>query len=112
MEETEIESSVNDVETPLYPGCKAFTKMSASVAMFKHKDSHGLSDNGFDKLINLVRDMLPENNTLPNSFYEIKKLVNTFDLGYEKIHTCLNDCYLYRKELEHAEVDSHFLKLC
>jgi hypothetical protein len=48
--------------------------------------------------------MLPENNTLPNSFYEMKKLVNTFDLGYEKIHACLNDCCLYRNELEHAEL--------
>ncbi|XP_022860332.1 uncharacterized protein LOC111380901 [Olea europaea var. sylvestris] len=100
----ELESLVHDAETPLYPGCKAFTKMSASVAMFKHKASHGLSDRGFDDLINLVRDMLPENNTLPSSFYEMKKLVNTFDLGYEKIHACFNDCCLYRKELEHAEV--------
>ncbi|XP_022870847.1 uncharacterized protein LOC111390092 [Olea europaea var. sylvestris] len=100
----ELESLVHDAETPLYPGCKAFTKMSDSVAMFKHKASHGLSDSGFDELISLVRDMLPENNTLPSSFYEMKKLVNTFDLGYEKIHACYNDCCLYRKELEHAEV--------
>ncbi|XP_022869712.1 uncharacterized protein LOC111389093 [Olea europaea var. sylvestris] len=78
--------------------------MSALVAMFKHKASHELSDNGFDELINLVRDMLPDNNTLPNSFYKMKKLVNTFDLGYEKIHACLNDCCLYRKEFEHAEL--------
>ena len=102
--EEEIENLVSDAETPLYPGCRAYTKMSASIALFKHKATHGLSDNGFDELINLVRDMLPENNTLPNSFYSIKKLLKTFNLGYKKIHACLNDCCLYRNELEHAEL--------
>ncbi|XP_022873154.1 uncharacterized protein LOC111392118 [Olea europaea var. sylvestris] len=81
-----IQSLVDDAETPLYPGCPTFTKMSASIAMLKHKVTHDLSDSGFDELINLVRDILPENSTLPNSFYEMKKLVNTFDLSYEKIH--------------------------
>ncbi|XP_022880631.1 uncharacterized protein LOC111397899 [Olea europaea var. sylvestris] len=100
----EIENLVDDAETPLYPSCRAFTKMLASVTIFKHKASHGLSDNGFVELINLVRDMLPENNTLPDSFYEMKKLVNIFDLGYKKIHVCLNDCCLYRKEFEHVEL--------
>lgn len=102
--EEDIQRLVSDAKTPLYPSCMAFTKMSASVAMFKHKAAHGLSDNGLNELIHLVRDMLPQNNTLPNSFYEMKKLVNTFNLGYEKIHACLNDCCLYRKELEHVEL--------
>lgn len=33
----ELESLVEDTETPLYPGCKAFTNTSVSVAMFKHR---------------------------------------------------------------------------
>ncbi|XP_022866954.1 uncharacterized protein LOC111386721 [Olea europaea var. sylvestris] len=99
-----IQRLVSDMETPLYPSCMAFTKMSVSVAIFKHKAAHDLSDNGFNELIHLVRYMLPQNNTLPNSFYLMKKLVNTFNLGYEKIYACLNDCCLHRKELEHVEL--------
>ncbi|KAL2487171.1 Solute carrier family 40 protein [Abeliophyllum distichum] len=75
--EEEIEKLLRDFEIPLYPGCSVYTKMSASVALLKHKATHGLSDAGFDELITIFHDMLPENNTLPSSFYEIKKLVGT-----------------------------------
>ncbi|XP_073058473.1 uncharacterized protein [Primulina eburnea] len=34
----------------------------------------------------------------------MKKLLKPFDLGYEKIHACPNDCCLFRKELK--ELDS------
>ena len=47
--------------------------------------------------------MLPQDNVLPDSLYSTKKLLKVFDLGYEKIHACINDCYLFRKELEHHE---------
>lgn len=33
-----------------------------------------------------------------------KKLLKTFDLGYEKIHACINDCCLFRKELGNAHM--------
>ncbi|XP_075486375.1 uncharacterized protein LOC142525980 [Primulina tabacum] len=44
--------------------------------------------------------MLPENNTLPETVYTMRKLLKPFDLGYEKIHACPNDCCLFRKELQ------------
>ncbi len=44
--------------------------------------------------------MLPHPNTLLDSMYSTKKLLKTFDLGYEKIHACVNDCCLFRKDLE------------
>ena len=33
----------------------------------------------------------------------MRKLLKTFDLGYEKIHACLNDCCLFRKEKENMD---------
>ncbi|XP_042413231.1 uncharacterized protein LOC122002205 [Zingiber officinale] len=44
--------------------------------------------------------MLPEKNTLPKDVYSMRKLLKPFDLGYEKIHACPNDCCLFRKELK------------
>ena len=47
--------------------------------------------------------MLPDDNTLPDSLYTIKKFLMEFNLGYEKIDACVNDCCLFRKEYEHLE---------
>ncbi|KAL5832876.1 hypothetical protein ACOSQ3_016550 [Xanthoceras sorbifolium] len=83
---------VEDVDIPLYDDCLKYTKLSAIVVLYKHKATHGLSDKGFDELLGILRDMLPQDN-----------LLKVFDLGYEKIHACINDCCLFRKEEEMDE---------
>jgi len=40
----------------------------------------------------LLKDMLPEENTLLNRNYEAKKII-----CYKKIHACPNDCITTRK---------------
>ncbi|CAM8907697.1 unnamed protein product [Rhodiola kirilowii] len=57
---------------------------------------HGWSNKSFTKLLALVKDMLPEGNTLPNRTYEAKKGMCHMGLEYKKIHACPNDCILYR----------------
>ncbi|KAI9193959.1 hypothetical protein LWI28_001756 [Acer negundo] len=95
--------NVEDVETPLYDGCAKYTKLSAIVVLYKHKAIHCLSDKGFDELLGILRDMLLLDNVLPESLYSTKKLLKVFDLGYQKIHACIDDCCLFIKELEHVE---------
>lgn len=51
----------------------------------------------------MVRSLLPPDNILPSSLSSTKKLLKAFDLGYEKIHACVNDCCLFRKKLEKVE---------
>lgn len=102
VEREELQNLVRDAETPLYPGCTNYSKMSATVVLFKHKVTHGLSDSSFNEMLQIFCDMLPPENTLPDSFYSTKKLLKAFELGYEKIHACINDCCLFRKDLEHA----------
>ena len=41
-----------------------------------------------------------EGSNLPNDVYSTKQFLKAFDLGYEKIHACRNDCMLYRGEYE------------
>ena len=91
VEREELQILVRDAETPLYPGCTNYSKMSATVVLFKHKVTHGLSDSSFNEMLQIFCDMLPPENTLPNSFYLTKKLLKAFELGYEKIHACIND---------------------
>ncbi|XP_048611476.1 uncharacterized protein LOC125585824 [Brassica napus] len=47
--------------------------------------------------------MLPEENVLHTSLYDVKKFLKTFDMGYEKIHACVNDCCLFRKKFKKLE---------
>ncbi|XP_010474311.1 PREDICTED: uncharacterized protein LOC104753810 [Camelina sativa] len=42
--------------------------------------------------------MLPEDNVIHTSLYEVKKFLKSFDMGYQKIHACVNDCCLFRKK--------------
>ncbi|XP_042400964.1 uncharacterized protein LOC121990995 [Zingiber officinale] len=89
-----------DAETPLLPSCTTYTKLSAIVTLYNYKSTNGHTDNSFNELLKILGDMLPEKNTLPKDVYSMRKLLKPFDLGYEKIHACPNDCCLFRKELK------------
>ncbi len=64
----------------------------------------GLSDKAFGDLLKLVKNILPEENKLPETTYEAKKIVCPLGLEVPKIHACPNDCILYRcEEYENLE---------
>ncbi|KAI5349645.1 hypothetical protein L3X38_002534 [Prunus dulcis] len=80
--------------------------MSAVVVLYKVKAMHGLTKNAYNDMLEILRDMLPDGNTLPDSLYSTKKLQKTSDLGYEKIDACVNYCCLFWKDLEHMDTNS------
>ncbi|WVY94595.1 hypothetical protein V8G54_033683 [Vigna mungo] len=92
------DSLINDSEQPLYPGCTNFTRLSATLNLFSLKASNEWTDKSFTELLELLKEMLPENNTLPFRNYEAKKVLCPMGLEYQKIHACPNDCVLYIKE--------------
>ena len=93
------ESMRSDAETPLYPGSK-HTRLTGTLHLMNLKASCGWTDNSFTLLLQLLGDMLPENNVLPNRMYEAKKILSTMGMKYKKIHACPNDCILYRNGYE------------
>jgi len=60
----------------------------------------GWTDKSFTELLQLLKDMLPKGNTLPNRNYEAKKILCPMGMEYKKIHACPNDCILYKKYFE------------
>lgn len=93
-----------DARTPLYEGCKAGdSRLHSTLTLLQFKARHGLSDTGFDDILSTLKNLLPENNTLPESTYEAKKVVCPLGLEVQKIHACPNDCILYRNEYENLE---------
>jgi hypothetical protein len=68
--------------------------------LLKWKAEEGLSDSGFEKLVKMMKNMLPKDNKLPVSTYEAEKVVCPLGLEVQKIHACPNDFILYRGDYE------------
>ncbi|XP_078167221.1 uncharacterized protein LOC144561984 [Carex rostrata] len=94
----------NESKRPLHPGCTKFSKLSAVLKLLNLKADNGWSDKSFTSLLELLREMLPDNNELPCTIYQAKKLICPMGLKVEKIHACPNDCVLYRGEYEAMHV--------
>ncbi|XP_023757788.1 uncharacterized protein LOC111906261 [Lactuca sativa] len=87
-----------DAEKPLYVGCTKFTKLSDVLKLFNLKANSGWSNKSFTNLLEILHEMLPEDNELPVSLYQAKKLVCPMGLEIERINACPNDCMIYRDQ--------------
>jgi len=77
-------------------------KLSVVAHVFTIKSDHGLSETGYDKIIEWTRSILPEGNRLKKNLYAMKSMMKPLSLGYQKINICPNFCMLYY--LENAEL--------
>jgi hypothetical protein len=69
------------------------------------KASNGLSYKGFEELLKLIQNILPEGNTLTKTMYEARRVVCPLGLEAQKIHAYPNDFILYRDE-EYENLDA------
>ena len=96
-------------EKALFSGCTKLTVLSAVIKLYKLKASSGWSDISFTNLLEFLhQEMLPEDNELPISTYQAKKLMCPMDLEIERIDACPNDCMLYRGD----DNDLQVCKVC
>jgi hypothetical protein len=93
---------LRDSDKPLWDGCTNHSKLSAVAQVFTIKSDHGLSEAGYDKIIEWAISILPEGNRLKENFYAAKSMMKPLGLGYQKIDICPNFCMLYY--LENAEM--------
>ena len=89
-----FENLKSDAEKPLYIGCSKYTKLAAVLRLYNLKAGNGWSDSSFTALLDLLKDMLPEDNELPNRTYYAKKILCSMGMNYDRIHACPNDCIL------------------
>ncbi|XP_071930153.1 uncharacterized protein [Coffea arabica] len=88
-------------ETELYPGCKNFTLLSFVIKLLHVKSLCRWSNNSMTILLELLKEVFPENELFPSSYRDAWKIVKDLGLSYHKIHACPNDCLIYWKETEH-----------
>ncbi|KAK1616375.1 hypothetical protein QYE76_021892 [Lolium multiflorum] len=100
-ERLKLQKMLEDHKTLLYPNCEdGQKKLGTTLELLQWKAENGTSDKGFEKLLKIIKKMLPGENVLPSSTYEAKKVVCPLGLEVQKIHACINDCILYRGEYE------------
>jgi hypothetical protein len=89
---------------------KRSEKVGSTLELLKWKAEEGLSELEFEKLLKMMKTMLPKDKELPASTYEAKKVVCPLGLEVQKIHACPNNCILYRgdyKNLMNARYALH-----
>ncbi|KAK1681901.1 hypothetical protein QYE76_042749 [Lolium multiflorum] len=100
-ERLKLEKMLEDHNKLLYPNCEnGQKKLGTTLELLQWKAENGTSDKGFEKLLKIIKKMLPGENVLPSTTYEAKKVVCPLGLEVQKIHACINDCILYRGEYE------------
>ena len=99
-----LQRMLEDHRTSLYLDCKeGLKKLRTTLELLQWKAGNGVSDKGFNELLELIKKMLPDGNTLPKTTYEAKEIVCPLGLEVQKIHACPNDCILYRRKYEHLD---------
>ena len=63
----------------------------------------GLSNSALEAIIHLFSLLLPKGHCVPDTLEKVQKVVRDLGLDYQKMHACINDCVLFRKE--YADMD-------
>ncbi|KAK5785525.1 hypothetical protein PVK06_040118 [Gossypium arboreum] len=84
---------LNEMNEELYEGSK-YSKLSFCIRLFHLKCLGGWTGNSFTMLLEFLREMFPFAK-IPQSCPDMKRLIKDLGLGYDKIHSCPNDCMLY-----------------
>jgi hypothetical protein len=86
---------LDDHKKNLYPNCEdSQKKLGSTLELLQWKVENSLSDKKFEKLLKIMKKMLPKDNELPTNMYEAKKIVCPLRLEMQKIHACPNDCII------------------
>ncbi|XP_013654443.2 uncharacterized protein LOC106359260 [Brassica napus] len=84
---------------PLYDGCvEGISQLYLASRLMKVKTDHNLAESCMDELSQTFRDVLPQPNIAPESYYEMKKLTKSLGLPVVKIDICEDNCMLFWKE--------------
>ncbi|XP_052209223.1 uncharacterized protein LOC127812741 [Diospyros lotus] len=99
MEECFFVRLLREAQRELYPGWQDVSLLSFLVKILHLKELNKWSNKSFEMTLQLFKEVLPKHSTIPNSPYEVKKILRDLGLGYVYIDACKNDCVLFWKEL-------------
>ncbi|WCJ43095.1 hypothetical protein M5689_023857 [Euphorbia peplus] len=99
---------LNSADTEVFPGCQKHSQLSITARLLNLKSEHRLSERCYDSVIEVIKELILEENKLPNDFYGTKKLVHSLGLPVEKIDCCKHGCMIYWG----VDIDLNSCKFC
>jgi hypothetical protein len=104
-EKAKFDRKLEDHKKLLYPFAKyGQKKLGTTLELLQWKARNDISDKAFGQLLKINKKMLPRKNELITTTYEAKQVICPLGLEIQKIHTCPNDCILYRgKDYENLD---------
>lgn len=96
-------------QAPLWEGCESHTEWSASLATLSLKSDYNMSEGCFNRMVQLMSEMMPKDNLMVNNFNHAKRSVQKLGLGCLKIDCCPKGCMLYYKENSEKSITNCFI---
>nr|GMD70570.1 uncharacterized protein LOC109179592 [Ipomoea batatas] len=79
----------------LFPECKKHSQLSFVARLMSLKSENHISEKCFNQITELIKEVVPEDNLVPDNFYETKRLLRGMGLPVQKIDCCKNNCMIY-----------------
>ena len=89
---------VQAAQQPLYDGCATHSELSAAVRLLSIKYDYNMLQNYFNEIVQLMKEMCPPNNRVPNNYGQMKKVVQDLSNDVVHINCCRKGCMLFFKE--------------
>ena len=90
--------TLKDADEPLWSECETHTILSAVSELLNLKVEFNMMVNCYDRMVAILKKILPKDEKLVGSFYTSKKMMKELDMGYEKMDACRNDGILFYKK--------------
>jgi hypothetical protein len=99
-----MEGFISKASTPLFQGSS--TSMLLTILLFLNlKIMHLVSNVFMDEIFSLLKTkLLPKENKMLATFYEVFKMIKSLGLSYDSIHACVNGCVFFHNTLRHLQV--------
>ncbi|KAM3281368.1 hypothetical protein P3S67_028389 [Capsicum chacoense] len=81
-------------DAELYPGL-SLSQLAVVSQMLNIKIENNMSQRGYNQMMQLLKESLPEDKIVLDNYYQTKKLVRSLGLPIEKIDYCESGCMLY-----------------
>lgn len=79
------------------------TTLSAIVVLHNIKKQSGWLGNSVTTLLSIMKRWLPKENTLPDGYPKMKRMMKDLGMKENFIHACINNCILFWKDNEDNE---------
>ena len=98
-DDVEFRNMMQECLEPIYEGSRE-SRMQCGIVLMTLATVYGCSDTFLSALLTyLAGTLLPLNNLLPRTAYELKRMVRTLGLEHQRIDSCANGCTLFEGDL-------------